>query len=308
VPWIRLGQVYAPDGSKPWARSHAALPVPLGIGSDLFRFFISTRDANNRSHIGWVDVDLADQPKVIAEAKEPALVPGEFGSFDQDGTSIGSIVVTEHELRLYYMGWKLGTDVPWQNAIGLANARSPFAAFARYSSAPILGCSAEDPYTLSYPWVMRSGPNDWRMWYGSNLVLSASSADMQHVIKVASSRDGIHWQRDGRTVMGFASSDEYALARPSVTRVSNQFFMWFACRGDRYRIGCATSSDGERWTRCDDMGLVPSTSGWDSEMTCYPCVFWQRGKLWLAYNAGVYGSTGFGLALWEGELLGAYTA
>jgi hypothetical protein len=141
------------------------------------------------------------------------------------------------------------------------------------------------------------------MWYGSNLAPAVGNADMQHAIKFAQSNDGVHWKRDGRVAVGFASDGEYALARPSVVKIGDGFLMCFACRGESYRIGAASSDDGLNWTRCDAvMGLNPSSSGWDSEMTCYPALFWHRERLWLTYNGNGYGATGFGLAVWEGEI------
>ena len=140
------------------------------------------------------------------------------------------------------------------------------------------------------------------MWYGSNLAPAVGNADMRHAIKFARSRDGIHWKRDGTTVVGFATKSEYALARPSVVKVGDRLLMCFACRGERYRLGAASSDDGVNWTRLDaTMGLGPSEQGWDSEMTCYPALFWHRDRLWLAYNGNGYGATGFGLAVWEGR-------
>jgi hypothetical protein len=126
---------------------------------------------------------------------------------------------------------------------------------------------------------------------------------MSHVIKLARSRDGIDWTRDGATVVGFAAEREYALARPSVVKLGDVLLMCFACRGDNYRIGAASSTDGVNWTRLDaGMGLAPSSHGWDSEMTCYPALFRHRERLWLAYNGNGYGATGFGLAVWQGLL------
>ena len=104
------------------------------------------------------------------------------------------------------------------------------------------------------------------------------------------------------TVIGFADPGEYAIARPTVTMVGDRFLMAFACRGERDRIGAASSPDGIRWTRIDSrMGLPASSQGWDSEMTTYPSLFWHRESLWLAYNGNGYGKTGFGLAVWEGD-------
>jgi|KBSSwiStaDraftv2_1062776.scaffolds.fasta_scaffold13742_7 hypothetical protein len=301
MSWTRLGLIFVPDGSKPWARSHAALPVPVLIEPDIFRFFFSTRDDAKRSHVGWVDVDLSGAPRVLREASEPVLTPGENGTFDDSGVGIGCLTSADDGLRLYYMGWNLGVRAPWRNAIGFAHARTALDRFERFSPGPILDRSPEDPYTLSYPCVVRLGPQDWWMWYGSNLSPMASSTDMSHVIKVAQSRDGIRWERDGATVVGFANPNEYAIARPSVVRMGEIFLMAFACRGERYRIGAAWSADGVNWTRIDAaMGLQPSNEEWDDQMTCYPALFWHRDQLWLAYNGNGYGATGIGLAVWEG--------
>lgn len=200
------------------------------------------------------------------------------------------------------MGWNIGVRAPWRNAIGVADAETLHDNFERYSAGPILDRSPEDPYTLSYPCVLRRGADDWWMWYGSNLAANATRSDMKHAIKLARSKDGLRWARDGATVIGFAAPDEYAIARPTVVEVGELLLMCFACRGQRYRIGAAWSTDGQRWTRADGtFGLAASTNGWDSEMTCYPALFWHGGKLWLAYNGNGYGATGFGLAVWEGD-------
>ncbi len=301
MAWKRLGVVFASDGKQPWARSHAALPTPVHVAGDVFRFFYSSRDAERRSHVGWADVEVSEAPRVLEIAGEPVLSPGEDGTFDDSGVGIGCITADEDSLSLYYMGWNLGIRSPWRNAIGVARARTIQAPFERLSPGPILDRSPEDPYTVSYPCVLRLGPQDWRMWYGSNLGAAVGNVDMSHAIKLARSHDGIHWTRDGATVVGFAAEGEHALARPSVVKVGHRLLMSFACRGKHYRIGAAASDDGVNWTRLDTaMGLGASDSGWDSEMTCYPALFWHRDRLWLAYNGNGYGATGFGLAVWEG--------
>lgn len=304
MSWRRLGLVFAPDGNLPWARSHAALPAPVHVTGDIFRVFYSSRDAEKRSHVAWVDVEVSEAPRVRNMAREPAISPGENGTFDDSGVGVGCVVKWDDAFALYYMGWNLGVRSPWRNAIGVAQSRDLQVPFERFSPGPILDRSPEDPYTLSYPCVLRLGPRNWRMWYGSNLAPAVGNADMQHVIKFARSDDGIHWTRDGTTVVGFATESEYALARPSIVKVGDKLLMCFACRGDHYQIGAASSDDGVSWTRLDAaMGLSPSSAGWDSEMTCYPALFWHRQRLWLAYNGNGYGASGLGLAVWEGALV-----
>lgn len=303
MSWSRLGVVYVPDGTRPWARSHAALPFPVQIGTNVFRIFFSARDDEQRSHVGWADIDLSSTPRVLREATEPVLSPGVDGTFDDSGIGIGCMTSADDGVRIYYMGWNLGVRSRWHNAIGVAQARTPIDRFERFSPGPILDRSPEDPYTLSYPCVVRRGLKDWWMWYGSNLTPDVSNEGLKHVIKLCRSSDGFHWLRDGAVALGFGSDDEYAMARPSVVESEDGFLMCFACRGDHYHIGCARSADGLAWTRIDgEMGLDTSSEGWDSEMTCYPALFHYGGTLWLVYNGNGYGSTGFGLAVWQSDI------
>lgn len=300
--WRRLGLVLSPE-QVTWAHSHVSLPTPVAIGGDMFRLFFSARDADRRSHVGWAHIEISEFPQLREVSRVPVLSPGENGAFDDSGVSIGSVVRDESRLKLFYMGWNLGVRSPWRNAIGLADAATPRKKFIRCFEGPILDRSPVDPYTLSYPWVLRLAVGDWRMWYGSNLNAAVGNADMSHVVKHARSRDGIHWSRDGAVAIGFADEAEHAIARPSVVQIDGRFLMCFACRGERYRIGAAVSSDGESWTRCDaTFGLLPSSQGWDSEMTCYPALFWHRDRLWMAYNGNGYGASGFGMAVWNGPL------
>jgi hypothetical protein len=303
MSWRRLGRIFIPDGSQPWACSHAALPTPVHIGGDVFRIFYSARDRDKRSHIGWADIELAATPRLIGNARAPVLAPGEDGSFDDSGVGIGCVLAADDGVALYYMGWNLGVRSGWRNAIGLARSRTLDGPFERVSAGPILDRSPEDPYTLSYPCVLQLAAQDWRMWYGSNLAPGTGKSDMQHAIKMARSADGVHWTRDGATAIGFADAGEYALARPSVIKLGDKLLMCFACRGEAYRIGAATSEDGVNWTRRDqEFGFERSPDGWDSDMTCYPALFGHRDRLWLAHNGNSFGATGFGLAVWDGAL------
>jgi hypothetical protein len=275
------------------------------LEGNVYRVFFSARDAENRSSVGWVDIRLNATAAILAEGNEPVLTFGRAGYFDDSGVGLGSIVQEQGKPdRMYYMGWNLGVLAPWRNSIGLADGDVRAPRFKRSFEGPILDRSPEDPFTLSYPWVMRLAAGDWRMWYGSNLAWGAASSDMQHVIKAARSKDGISWIREKEPAVGFSYPGEYALARPCALTGKAGFHMWFATRGDRYRIGAARSSDGQSWSRCDaETGLQPEGTGWESEMVCYPCVFRHATRLYMLYNGNRYGKDGFGLAVWDGELL-----
>lgn len=296
--WRKLGLIYGPRGDRPWALTHAANPTPEGLGGSRYRIHFSTRDAKNRSCIAWVEIDLRDPTKILREAAEPELAPGELGMHDDCGASIGCILNVGNRRFLYYMGWNLAVTVPWKNALGLAISTDD-GPFVRHSRFPILPLSEEDPYTISYPWVLWD-EGRYRMWYGSNIRWGAQKADMQHLLKYAESDDGITWRRDGRIVLGFKSPAEYAICRPCVIREGNRYRMWFCARGERYRLGYAESADGLTWTRMDEMvGITVSPSGWDDDMIEYPGVFRHEGQYYLLYCGNEFGRAGFGLAVAE---------
>jgi hypothetical protein len=300
MKWRKQGLVFTAAGQRPWMLSHAANPVAEPLGGDTFRVYFGCRDAQKRTHVGWVDVEFADTPRVLGLAEEPVVAPGPPGTFDDSGASLGCLVACPPRRFLYYVGWNLAVTVPWRNSIGMAISAAPGEPFVKFSRAPIVDRSEADPFSLSYPWVLYEAGR-WKMWYGSNLRWGPEQRDMDHVIKYAESADGIHWQRDGHVALGLEGPHEYALSRPFVLHEGGRYRMWFCQRGEAYRLGYAESDDGRQWRRLpEQVGIEPSESGWDSEMVAYPFVFVHRGRHHLLYNGNGYGRDGFGLAVAEG--------
>lgn len=297
--WRKLGQIFSPDNTHDWMRSHAANTFAERIDGDLYRIYFSTRGENNRSSVGWAEIDLREPTRVIRVSDQPVVIPGAPGTFDDSGASMACIV-TDGDVRfLYYLGWNLGVTVPWRNSIGLAISSGKDAPFIKWSQAPVMDRGPTDPFSISYPWILRD-QSLWRMWYGSNLSWGAEQRDMAHLIKYAESDDGIHWRRDGRIAIPFASENEYAMSKPCVIREDGCYRMWYSFRGDTYRIGYAESPDGLEWTRLDHLaGIEPSVSGWDSECVEYPNVFRHGDDRYMLYNGNGYGRTGFGIAILE---------
>ena len=301
MKWRKLGRIFQPENNQPWMRSHAANPVAEHRGGDAFRVYFGSRDDHNRTSIGWLEIDLRRPMQVVRLATQPVLGPGAAGAFDDSGTSMGCLVAAPGGVRyLYYVGWNVAVTVPWRNSIGLAISAGSDAPFEKYSSAPVLDRSRFDPYSLSYPSVLREGAA-WRMWYGSNLSWGANRDDMLHVIKHAESADGRQWTPADAIAVDLRAG-ELALSRPCVLKQKGRYRMWYSYRGAAYRIGYAESSDGRSWTRDDQAaGIGVSPSGWDSESIAYPYVFDHAGERYMLYNGNGYGKTGFGLAVLEAE-------
>lgn len=294
--WRKLGHVFVPSGEHEWMLTHAANPVADYLGADTYRIYFSCRDKSNRSSVGWVELDLRFPREVQRVSAAPSLSPGLVGTFDDSGCSVGCIVRNGPKRLMYYMGWNLSVTVPWRNSIGLAISEDGGITYRRSGLAPILDRSDSDPYSLSYPWVLRDAEG-WRMWYGSHSHWGAKIDDMIHVIKHAESDDGVSWNRDALPVIAPRTGSEYAFARPCVLN-DGIYRMWYAFRGDAYRIGYSSSYDGNSWIRQDNMvGIGPTPGEWDGEALAYPCVFDHGNERYMLYCGNGYGRSGFGLAV-----------
>jgi hypothetical protein len=295
--WIKKGLIFCPDKDYDWMLSHATNPVVEPLADSLFRVYFSCRDSNNRSYVGFFDFDILDHSRILRLANQPVVQPGKAGLFDDSGISMGCLVVINGKKYLYYLGWNLGVTVPWRNSIGLAIGGEHDLVFRKYSRAPIVDRNDVDPFSISYPWVIRDG-STWKMWYGSNLSWGATEYDMAHVIKYAESSDGIHWDRSGVVAIPLRSPEEYAISRPCVLKEQGIYKMWYSYRGASYRIGYAESADGIHWERKDaKVGIDVSESGWDAAMIEYAVVFDHAGDRYMLYNGDRYGKTGIGLAV-----------
>lgn len=289
--WVRHGRVFAPGpGSPAWASSHGANPFAVP-SEDGWRVLFSPRDEANRSSVAAV---TWRPPEAARLETEVLLEPGPAGAFDQHGVSVGCLV--DGGTRLYYLGWNLDGEQAFSNSIGLAELQED-GSFHRLDAGPVLGRSEVDPWTVSYPWVLRIG-DGYRMWYGSTTRWHDGGLDMDHVLRTARSSDGLHWTPDPEPCLTPSFDGEWALSRPCVQRRGDDWRMWFSARGERYRIGYAESSDGVRWHRDDAAWGLEADPGsaWESEEVTYPCVVAHRGRLVLFYCGNGYGRTGFGWA------------
>lgn len=296
--WKKIGLIFNASNQYEWMFSHASNPVSLSLGGSKYRIYFSTRDAQKRSSIGYVDIDIEQPNHVLSLSERPALRHGEDGTFDDLGASVGCVLrQPDQSCRVYYLGWNHEKSAPFRNRIGMATGDEN--EFSSSSRVLVLDCNTLDPLTLSYPWVIYE-ESKYRMWYGSHLSWSTSDFEMLHVLRNAESDDGVFWRRDDREVLPLRTSEgEFAMARPCVVRHNGLYKMWFSYRSPLYRIGYAESNDGLNWTRMDDKaGLMPSKTGFDSESASYSTVFTHDENLFMLYNGNGYGATGFGIAVW----------
>ena len=300
MKWEKLGLIISP-GKYEWIVNHAQNPFSETIESDIYKIHFAGRDKRNRARGGWAVIDINNPTKLLDFSDAPSIDLGRIGCFDDSGVMPSCIVDKDGQKYMYYTGWSKAITTPFTFYTGLMVSSDGGKSFERYSLAPVLGRSFHDPFLTCSPWVIIEN-NVWKMWYVSGTGWDVSNKDIEakhfYNIKYAESEDGIHWNNNGIICIDFLK-DEYAIARPTVLKENNIYKMWYCFRGgfNRYRAGYAESQDGIKWTRKDNLvGIDVSSSGWDSEMICYPCILKNNGNDYLLYNGNDYGRTGVGLA------------
>jgi hypothetical protein len=305
--WRRLGVVYRPDGSQPWARSHAMLPTPVLRGTDALRIYYSACDADGAGRPAWVDVDPADPTRVLRACRAPLLDLGRPGAFDDNGVVATSVVpLDERTWFMYYVGFELCRKVRYRLFTGLAVSEDGGDSFRRVQATPVLDRSPEEQQFRCGPHVVRAADR-FRMWYvaGSEWTQVDGKAVPVYTMKYLESVDGIRWPDRGESALELADVDEHGFGRPWVVAApQGGYELYYSIRRRSlaaYRLGYATSADGRAWRRRDaELGLDVAASGWDSEAIMYAAVVRAAGHTYCFYNGNGFGATGFGVALREG--------
>lgn len=317
--WVKQGHLFNPaaiTGRPGWMREFAQAPATL-VMDRAVRVYFSCRpgpDANGQyvSHAAYVDLDRANLFTRVGLSAQPVMELGGLGMFDEFGTYPTSVVRNGDEVWAYYGGWTRCVSVPFDVAIGRAVSRDGGVTFEKQGRGPALGPSVDEPFVISGPKIRRFGSR-WCLFYiaGVKWLATAGRAEPVYRIRMATSDDGVSWRKVNRELLAPRLEADECQASPDVFEANGKFHMFFCYRfsldyrnRDRgYRIGYATSTDLEHWTRDDaKAGLDVSAEGWDSEMVSYPHVFALDGAIYMLYLGNQVGRSGFGLARLEGAL------
>ncbi|MFT4913912.1 MAG: hypothetical protein ACI9YM_002523 [Brevundimonas sp.] len=305
--WKQLGRIFVPDGALDWSRTHAQAPAAV-LMDDRIRVYYGTRNAENRSRTGFIEVDRADPTRLLHVHDRPVMDLGKPGTHDEDGVIASQVITVGDELWMYYGGVSRGGHVPYRMSIGLARSRDAGLTFERVFDGPVVDRTPDEPYmTMAPNIIVEDGV--WTMWYGSGTgwVEIDGKFEPTYQIKLAHSDDGQRWRQTNHACIPKLDALE-ANTRPSVMRTPEGFEMWFSYRNSReyrdgsgsYRIGYATSTDGRDWTRQPDPdGLQPTGEGWNSATMSYPSVIAADGRKIMFHNGDGFGQSGIGCAILE---------
>lgn len=292
-----------------FAQSPQVLALDDGV-----RVYFSTRSEDHgkfRSHISYVDFE--DDMKTVRDVARHQVIPlGALGSFDEHGIFPLNVLPVGDEVWGYTTGWSRRISVSVETGIGYVVSSDGGRTFERRGEGPVLSASLHEPFLVGDGFVIRQG-NQFIMWYifGQTWVQESqeSAPDRVYKIAVASSADGVNWQKnDGNAILPDAIDENECQALPSVAAFSGRFHMVFCYRNVHdfrddpakgYRLGYAVSEDLKTWTRDDAVlaNVMGAPGEWDADMQCYPHVFVHQNELHLLYNGNAFGRCGFGHAV-----------
>ena len=316
--WKKLGKIFTPQqvAGRPWLKEFAQAPATLVL-DNVVRVYFSCRppaDASGQyvSYSAYVDLDRADLFQVCHVAEQPILSLGGLGEFDEFGTYPVSVIRHEGEVRAYYAGWTRCESVPFNVAIGCAVSHDQGRTFRKLGNGPVLSYTPDEPFVLSGPKIRRYN-GLWHLFYiaGRKWKMVEGRAEPVYKIRMATSEDGILWNKLNRDLIESRVEEDEAQASPDVFYANGTYHMFFCYRYSShyrgrqfgYRIGYASSCNLVDWVRNDDKaGIDVSEQGWDAEMISYPHVFELDGKIYMAYLGDQVGRYGFGIAQLEGTL------
>lgn len=312
--WEKLGKIFNPKdhqlvhNCQEFAQSPQALVL-----EDRVRIYFCTRERDSvgkyLSHVAFADFDL-EMRSLIGVSKHEIIPLGGLGAFDEHGIFPFSVFKDGHRILSYTTGWNRKVSVSADASIGLVESDDLGHVFRRVGPGPILAASLHEPFLVADAYVLKIGEL-YHMWYiyGTKWKVFQKGGVPERVYKIAhaTSTDAVTWKRESKPIITDKLNEDECQALPSVISIGNTYHMYFCYRSAEgfrsdhskaYRIGYAYSNDLVTWKRDDEKGGINvSSSGWDSEMQCYPNVFKARDKIYMLYNGNEFGRRGFGLAV-----------
>ena len=298
-----------------WMYEFGLAPSTLVL-EDAVRIYFGCRPKRDSSgmvvtHTAYLDLALDDLKTIKAFSSAPVMSLGETGSFDEFGTYPLSCIQRESDILAYYAGWTRSESVPFNVGIGVARSTDGGTSFSRVGPGPALPFSLDEPFVMSGP-KLRFFDGKYYLFYiaGKKWLSIDGRPEISHKIRVASSLDGINWEKQNLDIIPDFWDPEESQASPDVFFSNGVYHMFFcgwipqSFRKTRSRkIGYAWSVDLINWHRDDSKaGIHESKDGWDSEMIAYPHVFEVGESTYMLYIGNEVGRYGFGLAVLRGSL------
>lgn len=302
MKWRKLGKICDANSlGLSWCKTNVMCPMPYANGNKL-RVFLGLCDEENRSRIGYIDVDGNNPTTIVKISEKPVLDFGQRGRFDESGVLPASLLEDDGKLYFYYSGFRKPQTVPYEIFGGLAVSEDGGDTFNRLHETPILDrCDGEVFMRAPIEAVKLNGK--YKIWYGGGSEWFDRGDKMapKYGLKFLESDTRDRFLGVSKHALDM-TEDEYGLAMPQIWEENGILRMIYSIRSlsQGYRMGYAESTDGIFFHRKDEeMEIDVSDEGFDSEMVCYGRMAEFAGKKYLFYCGNHYGRGGIGCAVLE---------
>lgn len=134
--------------------------------------------------------------------------------------------------------------------------------------------------------VFKDDDNVYKMYY-----YGYSDQYNQWHIGLATSSDGINWEKHPQPILFGTSGWEYQIGSSSIIKKNGIYYLYYFGRTTpNYRIGLATSTDGINFTKFAGNPILSNTLSWEGTGVIYPAVIKDGSILKMIYT----NSTGSG--------------
>ena len=274
------GDVDDPNGYK-----YALDPAVLVDRSNLYHMWFTSCAFGYGTSFSVSEAFSLDMVRWFTYFKNPVLVHGPAGTWDERGVRPMSVVRDSTGYKMYYLGFTNASH----NAIGLATSPDGMT-WTKCPTNPVLDAGprgAWDSVQASLACVCFDGSTYSLYYTGTN--------GSRVVIGLATSHDGIVWTRyPGNPVLdaGLAGSwDDHAAQAPAVVKAGGLFHMFYNGNNispdvNAFHIGYAFSHDGIHWTKCSGNPVLSmgNPSEWDGQSLGTMAVLYRDRKFHLWYS------------------------
>jgi hypothetical protein len=150
------------------------------------------------------------------------------GSFDEFGTYPVSVIRNDNDIWAYYAGWTRCESVPFNVAIGCAVSCDGGATFEKLGNGPILSYTPDEPFVLV---DLKSAASTAFGICFTSLGVSGSSSTVVlsrfTKFRVATSENGLHWNKLNRDLIPSRVEEDEAQASPDVFFSNGKYHMFF---------------------------------------------------------------------------------
>lgn len=302
-----------PPGGGPFDVDCCMNPFALRRGDEYYLFYAGG-DAKHARRVCLAIAPVND----LTNWKRlgPLFDIGKKGAFDDRWCVLPCVHWIGGRWHLYYTGnSSVGDGLQGFWGIGLA-VSDDLLHWTRYSDDPVLLGNGFEPWPHNRGIagggrIMEIPQSDGRILYRMYYTLATGTPNKNLLVDqakqsvIAHSYDGLEWF-DRRVVMMPRLEADYENAATialNVWKTPTRYRAIYAGIGTRfgaYSICEATSTDGVTWERGapgENLAIPPSGTGWESQMTEYPNIIEENGRLRLFYCGNGYGRTGIGTAL-----------